>query len=86
MLMDFCSVREKDAVMLRDKLAEVDNLRNGVERLAGEVVMLRVVEEGLRGEDQEGNVGVDVLVYKFLGLARMRGVLKAIYTLSHVRF
>ena len=64
MLMELRSMREKDAVMLRDKLAEVDNLRNEVERLAGEVEVLRgVVEEGLRERRRPGrNVGVDVSV------------------------
>ena len=64
MLMELRSLREKDAAMLRDKLAEVDNLRNEVERLAGEVEVLRgVVEEGLRERRRPGrNVGVDVSV------------------------
>lgn len=64
MLMELRVLREKDAVLLRDKLAEVDNLRNEVERLAGEVEVLRgVVEEGLRERRRSGrNVGVDASV------------------------
>jgi hypothetical protein len=49
MLEELHSLREKDAAALRDKFAEVDNLKNEVERLAGEVeVLCGVVEEGLR--------------------------------------
>ncbi|KAF8336782.1 hypothetical protein F5887DRAFT_986477 [Amanita rubescens] len=54
MLLELRELREKDAIVLRNKLAEVDNLRNEVERLAGEV------EEGLRERRRLGrDVSVD---------------------------
>ena len=48
MLEELRSLREKDAAALCDKFAEVDNLKNGVECLAGEVEVLHGVVEGLQ--------------------------------------